>query len=138
MGFLSGLYYTENCYECAYAGTNRVSDITLGDSWGSDLKDELKKGLSLVMCQTEKGIELIRDANLHIENVDKEKAIAANQQLRHPFQRSEKTDKFYNTYLKTKRFGFSFFMIEHKLVIKQQVKYILYKLHLYNPSKRGV
>ena len=137
LGFLSGRFYTENCYECKYAGIDRVSDITLGDSWGSDLKDELKKGLSLIMCQTEKGVELIKEANLHIEAVDIEKAIAGNQQLRHPYSKTEKTTRFYNSYLKTKRFGLSFFLIEPQIVLKQQIKYILFKLHLYRlPLKR--
>ena len=137
LGYLSGYFYTENCYECPYAGINRVSDITIGDSWGSNLRDELKAGLSLIICQTEKGIKLIRDSNLHIESVDQEKAIVANQQLRHPYERTEKTSKFYNHYLRTKRFGMSFFMTKPMLVVKQHVKYILYKLRLYKPPKSG-
>lgn len=135
MGFLLGRFYTENCYECSYARVNRVSDITLGDSWGSELRDELKKGLSLIMCQTEKGIELIHKGNLHLEPVDTEKAIVANQQLQHPFRRTRKTSQFYHKYLKTKKFGWSFFLTEPKLVFKQQVKYILHKLHLYKPPQ---
>lgn len=135
LGFLSGCFYTENCYECSYAGTNRVSDITLGDSWGSDLKDELKNGLSLIMCQTEKGCKVIRESNLHVELVNQGKAIAANQQLQHPYRKTRKTSQFYNIYHKTNKFGWSFFLIEPKIVFKQQVKYLLYKLHLYKPPK---
>ena len=137
MGFLSGKFYTENCYECAYAGINRGSDITLGDSWGSNLKEELKKGLSLIMCQTEKGIELIKSSDIHIESVDKDIAIASNQQLRHPFKKTEKTNRFFRIFLMTKHFGLSFFLIEPKKVLKQQLKYILIKLRLYKPSRRG-
>ena len=130
MGFLSGRFYTENCYECAYAGINRVSDITLGDSWGSDMKDELKKGLSLILCQTEKGLELLENADLHLEDVDVEKAVSSNQQLRHPFARTEKTTRFFRSYQRTGKFGQSFFLIEPKRVFKQQIKYVLIKLHL--------
>ena len=35
--------YTENCYSCRYASQSRVSDISLGDSWGSELSEEEKK-----------------------------------------------------------------------------------------------
>lgn len=34
--FLSALNYTDNCYRCQFAKKERVSDITLGDSWGSN------------------------------------------------------------------------------------------------------
>ena len=56
MAFLHGLCYTENCYACQYARLERVSDVTLGDSWGTDLPiEEQKKGISLALIQTEKG-----------------------------------------------------------------------------------
>lgn len=59
MSFLSSLNYTENCYYCRYATDKRVGDITIGDAWGSDLKEEIDNGISLIMCQTEKGEELL-------------------------------------------------------------------------------
>ena len=46
MAFLSSLTYTENCYSCKYAQKKRISDITIGDAWGSDLADEeIKNGI---------------------------------------------------------------------------------------------
>ena len=41
--FLKSIDYTENCYYCRYASQSRVSDISLGDSWGSELSEEEKK-----------------------------------------------------------------------------------------------
>lgn len=59
--FLKSIDYTENCYYCRYASQSRVSDISLGDSWGSELsEEEKKKGISLVLCQTKKGEELLK------------------------------------------------------------------------------
>ena len=50
IAFLNSLTYTENCYSCKYAKIERVSDITLGDLWGSELSvEEQKKGISLVL-----------------------------------------------------------------------------------------
>lgn len=84
ISFLAGLSYTENCYHCRYAQTPRVSDLTLGDSWGSTLEDESKEGISLILCQTSKGRELLGLAPLHLEDVDSSNAIAHNGQLREP------------------------------------------------------
>ena len=94
--FLTSLDYTENCYSCRYASLERVSDITLGDSWGSELSDmEQKKGISLILCQSPKGVELVRAAGFEIRDVDLEKAVAANHQLRHPSEMPEKRDLFF-------------------------------------------
>lgn len=52
MTFLNSTTYTENCYQCQYAKIERPGDITLGDSWGSELeKSTQDKGISLVLCQ---------------------------------------------------------------------------------------
>ena len=80
--FLQAILYTENCYHCPYAGFNRVSDVTVGDSWGSELsREEQAKGISLILCQTEKGKNLLEMAEIERKDVDIEKAVAANQQL---------------------------------------------------------
>ena len=55
MTFLNSTTYTENCYQCQYAKIERPGDITLGDSWGSELEKSIQdKGISLVLCQNEK------------------------------------------------------------------------------------
>lgn len=93
--FLNSLDYTENCYSCRYATLDRVSDITLGDSWGSELsEEEQKKGISLILCQTEKGVELVKSAGFELEDVDLDKAATANHQLRHPSEMTEKRRVF--------------------------------------------
>ena len=83
--FNRGMTYTDSCYACAYATDSRCSDLTLGDSWGTSLPDEeLHQGISLFICQNEKGKELIEMANLHLEDVDAVNAIAHNSRLSHP------------------------------------------------------
>lgn len=49
-----------SCYECNYKSAQHNSDITLGDFWGiesvaPELDDD--KGASLLICNTEKGME---------------------------------------------------------------------------------
>ena len=95
MTFLSSLNYTENCYSCKYATDRRVGDITIGDSWGSELTEEIEKGISLVMCQTEKGEELLQLMPFHFEKVNVDEALKNNHQLRHPAVEPDKRKQFF-------------------------------------------
>lgn len=134
ISFLGSLNYTENCYNCQYAKIDRVSDITLGDSWGSNLSNnEWKKGVSLILSQTEKGRFLIENANLHLENVDLEKAIANNHQLSHPSKKPERRDFFFDGIKKNKNYDILVFCSFPKNCIKQLIKRILM---LFKISKR--
>ena len=59
--FMDGDCYRECCYQCAYANTNRVGDLTVGDFWGiakSHPNFNSPKGVSSVFINTEKGQEL--------------------------------------------------------------------------------
>lgn len=103
IAFLNSLIYTENCYNCPYAKEERVSDVTLGDSWGSELSvEEQRKGISLVLSQTEKGNKLLQIAKIHLENVDKNKAIDNNHQLKHPSIRPDGRNAFFRGLENTK------------------------------------
>ena len=93
MCFYRGLIYTENCYECKYARLERISDLTIGDAWGSDLpQSEKTKGISLVLCQTQKGKKLLDDSDVILTDISLEKASEANTQLRHPSIKSQEAD----------------------------------------------
>lgn len=96
--FLTAQCYTENCYSCPYAAVERVSDITLGDSWGSELsREEQDRGISLILCQTEKGKALVQSAGLVCREVALEKAVAANHQLRAPAAKPAGREVFFRT-----------------------------------------
>ena len=82
--FLRGLDYTQNCYSCQYATVGRCSDITLGDSWGTEYSEAEPKGISLVLIQTERGYDLLKSANIELLNVNTKHAVANNKQLMHP------------------------------------------------------
>lgn len=95
ISFLTALSYTENCYSCKYAQEKRPGDITLGDSWGTELpENEWKKGISLILCQTEKGITLSESANVKIVDVNVDKAKSHNHQLEHPSKAPKSREKF--------------------------------------------
>ena len=130
IAFLNSLTATENCYNCQYARKERVSDLTLGDSWGSELPaDEQRKGISLVLCQTERGKQLLSMARLHLVEVDLNRAIANNHQLSHPSVMPRHRDQFYKK-LKKRKFDSLVFQFAPKLCIRQGIKQILIKARM--------
>lgn len=132
MAFLGGLSFTDNCYDCRYAKCDRVSDVTLGDSWGSDLpKGERSKGISLILCQTDKGKHLIENAELELKKVDIDKAINCNEQLTRPSKYSVKRDIFMERMAEGKMFDSTVIrLLPHKF-IKQCIKTILIRFKVF-------
>ena len=70
--FLWGYSQRKACFECKYANIERVGDITIGDFWGIDkimpnLND--KKGVSLVLANTENGNKLIKEIKSYIDEI---------------------------------------------------------------------
>lgn len=131
LAFLNGLCYTENCYTCRYAQINRVADITLGDSWGSDLPEqECKKGISLILCQTEKGKELLEMAALKLQDVALENAIQCNHQLAAPSKMPKQRAEFFSALSKGSRFNSLVTKALPRACFRQDVKQILIWLGL--------
>ena len=134
IAFLNGLDYTENCYSCAYARTERVSDLTLGDSWGSELTEQASLGISLVLCQTGKGERLLEWAGMELQEVDKERAISNNGQLSYPMQKPFARKSFLEAVKSTGSFGSAVAKALPKECLKQDLKRVLIQLHLWKPS----
>lgn len=134
--FLESIDYTDNCYSCNFATFERVGDITLGDSWGTQYKEEEKKGVSLILVQSEKGKELLEKADMKLFDVDIDTAIRDNHQLRHPSIIKPEREKFLDMIISGKTFSYSTFSIYKKRIIKRHIKRVLMKLRLYRPSIR--
>ena len=131
IAFLNSMTYTENCYHCQYAKRERVSDLTLGDSWGSELSiEELKKGVSLVLCQTDKGRQLLENSKIHLEDVDIEKAIKNNHQLNAPSRKPEQWNTFFRRLEEGRGFDKLVSKYFPKQCFRQDVKNILIKLKM--------
>lgn len=69
-GFLNDYFLRECCYSCQYSKHLRYADITLSDFWGYSSKGggfrDDDKGISMCMCNTEKGLSLFRQACEHL------------------------------------------------------------------------
>ena len=59
--FLSNIALRPSCYDCQFKGTDRASDLTIGDAWGvddyrPDMDDD--KGTSIIWLHSEKGVRM--------------------------------------------------------------------------------
>ncbi len=93
--------FRESCYQCAYANTNRVADITIGDFWGiakSHPESYTPKGVSSVFVNTEKGNELlpIIQKNGRIEEATLQEGLVKQGNLVQPSVRPAGRDHFYD------------------------------------------
>ena len=87
--YLKGILSRESCYHCKFADANRVGDITCGDYWGIErVHPEIKhteSGISLLICNTEKGKKLIEQIkNIELIPSNLEQAKKYNGQLVKP------------------------------------------------------
>lgn len=136
IAFLNGISYTENCYSCKFARLERISDLTLGDAWGSELSDEEKsKGISLVLVQNNKGKELLSNSNVYLEDIDIKDAVSNNHQLQSPVSESPKRKDFFDKLEKGQKFDKVILMLFPKIYIKQIIKSILIRLKIYRGGK---
>ena len=135
--FLAAVDFTNNCYACEYASFDRVSDLTLGDAWGQ-MSETTKEGVSLVLCQTQKGKELLEMAEIEKCDVDIEKAVAANHQLKRPSYIHPKRGKFMKAIISGRSFRFAFFLAKTKEAIKESIKYGLIKMRVLPDKPRDI
>ena len=84
------------CFNCKYASTERVSDITLGDYWGSP--NALNWGESLIICNTESGISFAEElcTLMNIAMIDFD--VSKQPQLCEAAKKPDNYDDFYNLY----------------------------------------
>lgn len=136
IGFLDGLFYTENCYSCMYAKIDRIGDLTIGDSWGTDLVDESENGVSLALCQNSKGKQLLDNAELELFPVDIKKSIEANKQLKSPAKEPTRRKCFFQDIKDGKRFREATFKALPKRCFRQDVKGLLIKLKLLRSTEK--
>ena len=97
--FLHGLSFRECCYDCRYARSERVGDITLGDCASSSLIPDFfpEKSLSIVLINSLKGANFIRSVEHKTEmcEIDYSEEIKRNHQLSAPFPRPAERSVFY-------------------------------------------
>ena len=64
-GFLEGLTYRWACYNCRFAGTDRLSDFTIGDYWGcKEWREQWHDGVSVLVIHSSKGKSLVKQCSI--------------------------------------------------------------------------
>lgn len=100
--FLKGFICRESCYNCQYACSERVSDITIGDFWGIGKEKEFnypKKKVSCVLVNTEKGMALLNECdNLFLVERPISEAVKGNSKLHVPTKKNIAYSKFISNY----------------------------------------
>ncbi len=96
-----GLFLRPCCHRCPYTNMNRPGDFTLGDFWGlkpSELADQQKLGVSLLMVNTAHGSHLFDQLPLCRLSFPPERAIAGNPRLASPMDPSPQRGAFFAAY----------------------------------------
>lgn len=104
-GYIDNVYLRKSCYNCAFKGDVRASDITLGDMWGAHEIDGAKvnkDGTSLVLVHTAKGAKymdlLIKEGVLAVSEVNVSDALKHNSSAVESMTLTNKRDKFYKVF----------------------------------------
>lgn len=64
-GFLSGMTSRWSCYNCRFTGTDRQSDLTIGDYWGCrEWKEQWYDGVSVLIVHSAAGKVLVENSRL--------------------------------------------------------------------------
>ncbi len=133
ISFLNAINYTDYCYHCQYAVTERVADVTLGDSWGTSMTSEMSKGVSLITVQSEKGKALLEIAKLSLYEVDKENALLHNGNLQHPSIAPCGRDSFFEKLFNGEDYNKLVMKFFPQQCLRQNIKGIAIKLKLLKP-----
>ena len=98
--WLKHLMSRPSCYECPFAESDRVADITLGDLWGVHIYcPELygrNTGASLVVCNTKKGQMAINSAKVFLvgHDLDFKEALKYQGPMRKHISYNQQRDEF--------------------------------------------
>lgn len=101
-GFWRNISLRDCCYQCQYAISGRVSDITLGDFWTVKKYHKgirTSKGISLCLTNTPRGDRVLKSIpNLVLADESIEIAVKSQGHLRHSVKMPPKHRSFVNSY----------------------------------------
>lgn len=95
-GYLfQNLYLRPCCTKCRFKGSDRSSDVTVGDFWGLQRELDDDKGTSFVMLNTEKGEQIFASIEKNIiSGIAENSTFASNPMFSSNVERSIKSNKF--------------------------------------------
>ena len=83
IGFLRNITLKSSCYDCRFRNFTAGSDIILGDFWGAEveLPEDDNKGISAILVNSGKGMDIIDRCNLALTPANVETVIKYNKNL---------------------------------------------------------
>lgn len=107
-GFLKGITLRESCYSCKFSQKSRVGDITIGDFLGlaqmpsSPKFEESPINLSMILCNTHKGIDFISKLKEDLKLYERpySEAVEGGASLQKSFPRHKLRNSFIKLYKK--------------------------------------
>lgn len=96
-GYFRGISLKESCFSCPFRSFAVGSDMILGDFWGAEaaLPEDDNKGISAVLVNTEKGMDILNRCNLTLISTSVETIIKYNKNLIQSAEPSTKRGLFY-------------------------------------------
>jgi coenzyme F420-reducing hydrogenase beta subunit len=134
--FIENHTLRECCYNCHYANTQRMGDLTIGDYWGiENIHPEFydKRGVSVILVNTEQGQRLLRAFGDQFDVIESAlgKAVMENGNLHRPSPRSAQREAAYKDInnnnldiFKQRAYKIDFLMAT-KMTVKRVVKRVL-------------
>lgn len=102
--FYEHIMFRPSCKVCHFANLERPSDLTLADFWGWQRADKYlnidDKGISLVICNTQQGQQLLKDVVKYINVMEVDKANCLQPNLQKPSEFNSRYLKFEHDYVK--------------------------------------
>lgn len=83
-GFSCEMTNRYSCYQCQFAGVNRMSDVTIGDYWGvKDFPEQHHNGVSAIVVHNERAEELLQNCSpfMEIKDTDISDILVSNKRL---------------------------------------------------------
>lgn len=103
--FFYGLSLRESCYNCRFATRERISDLTIGDFWGSwqKYRKRFNEGISVICVNSIEGdylLNSVKNKFSMLEQLAEDDAVTSNQNFTHPVQRPIERTSYYRVGLK--------------------------------------
>ena len=101
-GFVRAFFKCDACSKCPYARGERISDITMADFWGIEFMDsslQAGKGVSLVLANTKKGMEIVEKLkdSMSIKEREFSPSVKKNTPLISPVKASPFRERFFES-----------------------------------------
>ena len=83
--FSHSLLQRPSCFQCKYAISNRVGDITIGDFWGwkkANIQMSTKEGINCCLLNTQKAKDVFSQLHINTNNVTVQSIVHGNYHLR--------------------------------------------------------